>query len=100
MGYDLISGFEWLFIILVIVTLLIWGPKKIPELARSIGQARREFERGAKLPPVEEKSEKSSEDIIIETARKLGIQTEGKTKEEISAEIVALLREKKTKELS
>lgn len=86
----MITGTEWIFIILVVVTLLIWGPKRIPELARGLGQARSEFERASKLPPVE--IEKTSEDILIETARKLGIQTEGKTKAEISAEIVALSR--------
>ena len=86
----MITGMEWIFIILVVVTLLLWGPKKIPELARGLGQARSEFERAAKLPPVE--IEKTSEDVLIETARKLGIQTEGKTKAEISAEIVAMSR--------
>jgi len=40
-------------------------------------------------------TEKTGEDILTETARMLGIQTEGKTKAEISAEIVAMSRENK-----
>jgi sec-independent protein translocase protein TatA len=35
-----------LFIILVIV-LLVFGSKKLPELARSLGEARREFEKAS-----------------------------------------------------
>jgi len=39
----------------------------------------------------------SSGDILIETARKLGISTEGKTREQISQEIVEKFKtEKKT----
>jgi len=86
----LISGWEWAVIILVIVAILIWGPKKIPDLARAIGQARGEFERASKeyttLPP--KPAEATSDDMLIETARKLGISTEGKTKEQISQEII------------
>jgi len=36
---------EWIIVIVVIV-LLLFGAKKIPELARSIGKARAEFTRG------------------------------------------------------
>jgi len=39
------AGMEWIIVIVVIV-LLLFGAKKIPELARSIGKARAEFTRG------------------------------------------------------
>ncbi len=39
------AGMEWIIVIVVIV-LLLFGAKKIPELARSIGRARAEFTRG------------------------------------------------------
>jgi sec-independent protein translocase protein TatA len=85
-----ISGWEWALIILIVVAVLIWGPKKIPDLARALGQARGEFERAtreyAKYTPTEGPA--TSDDMLIETARKLGISTEGKTKEQISQEIV------------
>lgn len=41
------GGFEWIFIIVIIVVLF-FGVKKIPELAKSFGKASAEFEK-AKL---------------------------------------------------
>ena len=38
------GGYEWIFIILIIVV-LIFGAKKIPELARSFGKDKSEFEK-------------------------------------------------------
>lgn len=35
-------------LIILAVVMLLFGGKKLPELARSIGQAKREFERGTK----------------------------------------------------
>jgi sec-independent protein translocase protein TatA len=35
-------------VVIVVVAVLIWGPKKIPELARAFGEARRSFEEGKK----------------------------------------------------
>jgi len=40
-------GMEIVVVVLV-VALLIWGPKKVPELARALGEARRSFEDGKK----------------------------------------------------
>ncbi len=40
-----IAGQEWIFII-VIAVVLIFGAKKIPELAKTFGRARGEFEKG------------------------------------------------------
>jgi sec-independent protein translocase protein TatA len=39
---------EWIIVIVVIV-LLLFGAKKIPELARSMGKARAEFSRGQSM---------------------------------------------------
>ncbi len=35
-------------IALVVVAVLVWGPKKVPELANALGEARRAFEDGRK----------------------------------------------------
>jgi len=94
---------ELIIIGVIVVVVLLWGPKKIPELARSLGLARKEFEQAKKVmqnpgtaltdtmtqgvqgqtPP------SSSDELLLQTARRLGISTQGKTKEQISEEIVA-----------
>jgi TatA/E family protein of Tat protein translocase len=35
-------------IALLVVAALVWGPKKVPELAKALGEARRAFEEGKK----------------------------------------------------
>jgi sec-independent protein translocase protein TatA len=40
-----LGGYEWILVILVIV-IVIFGAKKIPEIARSFGKAKAEFEKG------------------------------------------------------
>jgi sec-independent protein translocase protein TatA len=83
-----IVGYEWLIVLAIIVVLFVWGPQKLPEFAKSIGLARKEIEKAYKeasnpiASPVEA-------DPLIETAKKLGISTEGKTRSQISDEIVA-----------
>jgi len=86
------SGMELIVVVVIIAAILLWGPKKLPELARSIGEAKKEWEKASRegqtfstqilTPPV------SAEDTLIKTAKELGITTEGKTKDQISAEIV------------
>jgi sec-independent protein translocase protein TatA len=80
-----------LIIGVVAVAILLWGPSKIPQLARSIGRARREFELGSKesgdsTPGPSVGS--GTDDALINTAKQLGVTTEGKTRDEISNEIV------------
>tara|TARA_Y100000590_G_scaffold200782_1_gene228133 strand:+ start:213 stop:410 length:198 start_codon:yes stop_codon:yes gene_type:complete len=40
-----VGGYEWVWII-VIVGVLLFGAKKIPELARTLGKSKGEFEKG------------------------------------------------------
>jgi sec-independent protein translocase protein TatA len=42
---NLIAGQEWIFIA-IIAGILIFGAKKIPELARTLGKSRMEYEKG------------------------------------------------------
>jgi sec-independent protein translocase protein TatA len=84
--------FQILLILGVLAVILIWGPQKIPELARSIGKARKEFDDASKglVQPTSSPTATSTPDSLIDTAQKLGISTQGKTRQEISDEIVRL----------
>ena len=89
----------------LVVVFIMWGPKKIPELARALGQAKNEFAAGAAQKPAGLDSLVStfasvtspsatatqaaeSNAALVETAQRLGIPTEGKTAEQISSAIV------------
>jgi Sec-independent protein translocase protein TatA len=123
----------------IILVFFLWGPQKIPELARVVAQARREFDNATKelqkvstsiqdgtspfvqpstpvktavvagtaaaampqgsqqgvmsalpQPAVPSASGKTGDQLLIEAARKLGIQTQGKTREQIQLEIIAM----------
>ena len=87
---------QWIVIGVIVVVIFLWGPQKIPELARGLGRAKgefekasREFQASATEAATEPLAPKSADQVLIETARQLGITTEGKTREQISAEIVA-----------
>jgi sec-independent protein translocase protein TatA len=97
---------QWIIIGVIVVVIFLWGPQKIPELARGLGRAKGEFEKASKEFETASKqasgspsqagtsqatpfAEKSGDQILVETARALGITTEGKTREQISQEIIA-----------
>ncbi len=124
---------EWISIAAIGIVIWIWGPNKIPEIARSISSARKTFDAASKefqamskdfknpldmLPEAKEEAriaaippstpstpaavpvtpssnyEKGAPDrILIDNARGLGISTEGKTREQISQEILAKSKE-------
>lgn len=89
-------GYEWLIVLAIIVILFLWGPKKLGEFAKSIGLARKEIENARRLSDPKDlastlvgpTTSSPETDPLIETARKLGISTEGKTVAQISDEIV------------
>ncbi|MCP8307099.1 MAG: twin-arginine translocase TatA/TatE family subunit [archaeon] len=101
---QIIGGTEWIWIILFVVVLL-FGAKKIPEIAKALGRARGEFEKGKQeiekeikeaekeaTQPVSKK-EDTEREKLIKAANALGISTYGKTDEQLREEIqVALLK--------
>jgi sec-independent protein translocase protein TatA len=98
-----VTGWEMIVVVGVLAVIFLWGPNKIPELARSIGQARREFEKAQKelttLPSEDRPATPTApapDDALVSTAKKLGIATEGKTRDEISKEIIQKATENKT----
>jgi sec-independent protein translocase protein TatA len=92
-------GFEAISVVVILVVVFLWGPQKLPEMARSIGLAKREFEKASKeltspstyIPPSTSASpptpSAATPDPLIVAAKSLGITTEGKTREEIAKEI-------------
>ncbi|MGA8904867.1 MAG: twin-arginine translocase TatA/TatE family subunit [Candidatus Bathyarchaeia archaeon] len=85
-------GYEWLIIVGIILVIFLWGPKKLPELARSIGLAKKEFEKSTKeiasiTNPTTTPTPENEQDPLLVAAKSLSITTEGKTKEQITKEI-------------
>lgn len=84
----MIGGQEWL--IIIIGALLLFGPKKLPEMARSVGKAVAEYRRTARefQREVEETSrveleEREISPEVLKIAKNMGIETEGKSEKEI-----------------
>lgn len=56
-------GYEQIIIVVIVVAALIFGAKKIPELARTFGKAKGEFEKGKLEAEKELKDFKDKEDL-------------------------------------
>jgi sec-independent protein translocase protein TatA len=87
-------------IVIMFIILLLFGGKKLPELARSMGSAVQEYTKAAKAPVkyVEAKTASKSDGdrgAILEAARKMGIETEGRDIAEIAQDIVKTAAQKK-----
>lgn len=100
-----LEGMEWIIVGVVAIVIIMWGPSKIPEFAKALGRAKGEFNKASKeftnaataettAEPVKQVSFtpqtptiKTKDEILLETAQKMGIPTEGKTREQISEEI-------------
>jgi len=110
------------------MVLYLWGPSKVPEMARALGQAKREFDKAAKevtsladvksitnptknsitdsinkiitspltsTPEItQQATTQPPQDPIIVAAKSLGINTLGKTKQELATEITNLTTKK------
>ena len=98
----MLEPLELVVIAVVLLVVFMFGPKKIPELAKSIGLARKEFANASALASGKELAPASpavsnnptlpsipaTGDPLIDTAKQLGIQTEGKSRQELSSAIV------------
>jgi len=107
-------------LIILVILLLILGPTKLPALARGLGQAVREFRKAssgfydeehstanaskppkglAPTSPEPKQSEAESgrevdEALIKKLAEKLGVETEGKSPEQLKAEVIDKAKKK------
>jgi len=79
-------------IVVMFIILLLFGGRKLPELARSMGTAVKEFTSASKEGPKRVEATKTKEEeereAILEAAKKLGIETEGRSISEIAQDIV------------
>ncbi|MBI2184630.1 MAG: twin-arginine translocase TatA/TatE family subunit [Thaumarchaeota archaeon] len=86
-----IAGREWI-ILIVIVVILIFGAKKLPELARSMGKSAGEFRKGQEeakreIEALKKEHVSPEREKLEEAAKALGIDVEGKTDEQIREEM-------------
>ena len=90
-----IHELEWFIIAVIVTALILWDPGKIPKIAKAIAEAKREYEKAvASLDEqliLEEEERLTGDEKILEIAGELGIQTEGRTREEIVKEILEKL---------
>lgn len=88
----LLGTTEWIIIIAIVV--LFFGAAKIPQLARSLGRAKGEFEKGAREGKMESSSNgaaKDDDERILKAARELGIPTEGRPIADVKRDVRAKL---------
>ena len=77
-------------IIVLVVILLLFGAKRIPELARGLGSGVREFKAGTKEGQLEDKNEKEKDEA--------GVTSETKTEDEAKLESDATVEAEKAEQ--
>jgi sec-independent protein translocase protein TatA len=95
----MLEGWEWLIIGVVAIVIIMWGPAKIPEFAKALGRAKGEFSKAQKeftdaalttetqAAPAPKQTIRSKDEMLLDTAKNLGISTDGKTREQLTEEI-------------
>jgi len=92
-------GYEWIFIIVIIVVVF-FGVKKIPELARSFGKATAEYEKARieakrELDQIRNK-DKVGREKLEEIAESLGIDYTNKNDDELRKAIEGAINKEKS----
>lgn len=85
-----IEGIEWIILLIIVAVLFLFGPQKLPELARGVGRALGEFRRGRMEVEREINQQFTQEDPkakIQRAASSLGVTTAGKTDLQIKLDI-------------
>lgn len=98
-------------LLIVVAVIFLFGGSKIPGLAKALGEARREFDKGLRgEPPGAARSEQpisapavstassstafAVDDPLVSAAQREGIDTRGKTREQIASELSWKLNKK------
>jgi len=88
-----IEGIKWVVILIIIAVLLLFGPSKLPELARGVGRALGEFRRGKMQIEREISTELSALDTrdlrmrVEKAAGALGLSASGRSEMELKLDI-------------
>lgn len=91
-----IEGMEWIIILVIIAVLFLFGPSKLPDLARSTGRALGEFKRG-RLEVEREINQQFSANAVDPRTREqraaqaLGVTTAGKSDLQLKLDIARSL---------
>ena len=59
-----VIGYEWLIVVAIIIIIFLWGPKKLPELAKSLGLARKEFKNASQEPSAQQEKDKTQDSNV------------------------------------
>jgi sec-independent protein translocase protein TatA len=97
------GGYEWILIIFVII-IVIFGAKKIPQLARSFGKATSEFEKARiesknELEKIKNEDNRLSREKLESIADTLRIDYDGKDDESLKKDIDAAIKRGKEYDL-
>jgi sec-independent protein translocase protein TatA len=118
-----VLGLGWQEVILILIVLLfVFGPTKLPKIARELGKVVQEFNKAAsgfeeefskassgltkavsppstRIPksPPRAVAKRNRDKALSDIAEKLNITTEGKTEEQIGQEIIEKIESKKEK---
>ncbi len=79
-------GIGWPELILILaIVLLLFGATRLKGLAKAVGESVQEFKKATSESPKTRKEEE--EEAIIEAARKMGVETEGKSIEQMLSDM-------------
>ena len=88
-----IQGIEWIILLVIIAIILLFGPQKLPELARGVGRALGEFRRGRMEVERELREQMSSLEVqesrsrLDRAAGALNVDTTGRSEMQIKLDI-------------
>ena len=97
---SLAQPWELIIFFIIVALLLLFGPSKLPEFARSIGRAMGEFRRGKAQVERELREELMAEEVsepgagreqVLRAAKELAVSTEGRDLGEVKLEIAKVI---------